>query len=342
MTMITEILIDQLATLGLSSGLATFTAYLVFTLAILLFILAVAPLYVWGMRKIMAHVQHRTGPYRVGPFGLLQPLADGIKLIGKEDIQPTGADTFSWKLAVYVLVVPLLVAFLFLPWHPGWVVSNVATGILLVLAIAAISPVGEVLAGWGSNNKYSVLGGLRAAALDVAYEVPLVLTAAGIVLLTGTLSMEGIVVAQDSIWFFLVQPIGLFIFFVGGVAQIGIAPIDLAEAESEFVAGFHTEYSGMRFGMLFLSLFTNIILIAALIAVLFFGGWQGPFFDGVWWFLLKTIVISVFLFVTWFTLPRVKIDQFMTFGWKVLFPLALINIVIAALAAYFFGFGGVA
>ncbi len=340
--MITDLLSEQLAALGLPEGWALFATYLLLTLAVLLFVLAVAPLYVWGMRKIMGHIQHRTGPYRVGPFGLLQPLADGIKLVGKEDIQPAGVDPFSWKLAVYVLVVPLLIVFLFLPWHPGWVVSNVGTGILLVLAVAAISPVGEVLAGWGSNNKYSILGGLRAAALDVAYEVPLVLVAAGVVLLTGSLSMEGIVLAQESMWFFLVQPVGLFIFLVAGVAQIGVAPIDLAEAESEFVAGFHTEYSGMRFGMLFLSLFANIMLIGALTAVLFFGGWQGPFFDGVWWFLLKTFLISGFIFVIWFTLPRVRIDQFMTFGWKVLFPLALINLVIAAVASHFLGIGGIA
>lgn len=339
---IVDTLADLLAGLGLSGTWASFASYLVFTLAVLGFVLAIAPLYVWMMRKIMGHVQHRTGPYRVGPFGLLQPLADGIKLVGKEDIQPAGADLFSWKLAVYVLLVPLLVVFLFLPWHPGWVVSNVGTGILLVLAIGAISPVGEVLAGWGSNNKYSVLGGLRAAALDVAYEVPLVITAAAVVLMTGTLSMEGIVAAQDSIWFFLVQPLGLFIFFVAGIAQIGIAPIDLAEAESEFVAGFHTEYSGMRFGMMFLSLFANVILIGALTAVLFFGGWQGPFLDGVWWFLLKTFVISAFLFTTWFTLPRVRIDQFMNFGWKVLFPMSLVNLVIAAVAAHLLGLGGVA
>jgi len=339
---IMQTLIDQLAGLGLGGGGATFVAYLVGTLAVLGFVLAIGPLYVWMMRKIMGHIQHRTGPYRVGPFGLLQPLADGIKLVGKEDIKPAGADEFSWKLAVYVLLIPLLVVFLFLPWHPGWVVSNVGTGILLVLAIGAISPVGEVLAGWGSNNKYSVLGGLRAAALDVAYEVPLVITAAAVVLLTGTLSMEGIVAAQDSLWFVLVQPLGLFIFLVAGVAQIGIAPIDLAEAESEFVAGFHTEYSGMRFGMMFLSLFANIILIGALTSVLFLGGWQGPFFDGVWWFLLKTIVVSAFLFTTWFTLPRVRIDQFMTFGWKVLFPMSLLNLVIAAVAAHVLGIGGVA
>lgn len=334
---------DQLiefATPYLGGAWAMLAVYLALTLAVLLFVLAVAPLYVWLMRKIMARIQHRIGPYRVGPFGLLQPLADGIKLVAKEDVKPAAVDDFTWKLAVYVLLVPVLVVFLFLPWHPGWVVSNVGTGILLVLAVAAISPVGEVIAGWGSNSKYSMLGGLRAAALDVAYEVPLVIAAASVVLISGTLSMEGIVQAQDGLWFFIVQPLGLFIFFVAGVAQIGIAPIDLAEAESEFVAGFHTEYSGMRFGMLFLTLFANVILVAALTSVLFFGGWQGPFLDGVWWFLLKTFIISAFLFVTWFTLPRVRIDQFMNLGWKVLFPLSLLNLVIAALASHYLGIGG--
>ncbi len=316
---------------------APLLVYLALTLAVLLFVLAVAPLYVWGMRKTMAHIQHRVGPDRVGPFGLLQVLADGIKLVSKEDVQPAGVDKFSWSLAVYVLLIPTLVVFLFLPWHDGLVISNVGTGILLVLAVGAIGPVGEVLAGWGSNSKYSMLGGLRAAALDVAYEVPLVLSAAAVVLLTGTFSMEGIVHAQENLWFFVVQPIGLFIFLVAGLAKIGIAPIDLPEAESEFVAGFHTEYSGMRFGLLFLTLFANVMLISALTVVLFFGGWQGPFFDGAWWFLLKMAIVSVFLFVTWFTMPRVRIDQFMNLGWKVLFPLALVNLVIAAIASVYLG-----
>lgn len=320
-------------------ALANVIVYLVLTVAVLAFVFAVAPLYVWLMRKIMAHVQHRTGPFRVGPFGLLQPLADGIKLATKEDIVPAGVDRFAWALAVYVLLIPVLVVYLFLPWHDGFVVADVGTGIILVLAVGAISPLGEILAGWGSNNKYSVLGGIRAAALDVAYEVPLVISAASVVLLAGTMSMEGIVEAQHSVWFFVVQPIGLFIFAVAGLAKIGIAPIDLPEAESELVAGFHTEYSGMRFGMLFLTVFANIILIAALTAVLFFGGWQAPFglFDGAWWFLFKIVLFSVFIFVTWFTLPRFRIDQFLAYGWKVLFPLSLVNLVIAAAVAKNFG-----
>jgi NADH-quinone oxidoreductase subunit H len=435
-----ETILESLAPGMASNPWALLATYLALTLATLGFVLAVAPGYVWLMRKIMAHVQHRTGPYRVGPFGLLQPVADGIKLISKEDIKPAGVDEFSWSLAVYVLLIPVLVVFLFLPWHQGILVADATTGIILVLAVAAISPVGEVLAGWGSNNKYSLLGGLRAAAMDVAYEVPLVLAAASVILLSGTMSMDGIVQAQSDAWFFVVQPIGLFIFMVGGLAKIGVAPVDLAEAESEFVAGFHTEYSGMRFGLLFLTLFANIILVAALASVLFLGGWQGPsatmgfviailsllalgglanvgalddeplvytiftfiaaailvgtgvnaladlsgivdyagyaltlaaggfalvlplrhqpgwflptlgllavggavgwligpyvVMDGVWWFLLKTIVLSVFLFTTWFTLPRVRVDQFLNLGWKVLFPLALLNMVIAGLVAY--------
>jgi NADH-quinone oxidoreductase subunit H len=327
-------LIDQLAPVAGQSW-ATVLVYLALSLATVLFVLAVAPGLVWGMRKVMGHIQHRTGPYRVGPFGLLQPVADGIKLVSKEDIMPEGADEFSWKLAVYVLPVPVFIVFLFMPWHPGFIVSDVSTGIILLLAVAAISPVGEIMAGWGSNNKYSILGGLRAAAMDVAYEVPLVLAAASVVILTGTMEMQAIVEAQEGMWFFVIQPIGLFIFLIAGLAKIGVAPVDLAEAESEFVAGFHTEYSGMRFGLLFLTLFANIILVAALTSILFLGGWQAPFglFDGVWWFLLKTLVVAVFLLTTWFTLPRVRVDQFMNLGWKLLFPLALLNMVIAAVIA---------
>jgi NADH-quinone oxidoreductase subunit H len=205
-----EWLTAQLAPL-VGQSWAVLVVYLALSAATIGFVLAAAPGLVWGMRKVMGHVQHRTGPYRVGPFGLLQPVADGIKLVSKEDIVPAGVDEFSWKLAVYVLPVPVFIVFLFIPWHPGFVVSNVATGIVLLLAVAAISPVGEVLAGWGSNNKYSVLGGLRAAAMDVAYEVPLVLAAASVVILTGSMEMQAIVEAQQGVWFFLVQPIGLAI-----------------------------------------------------------------------------------------------------------------------------------
>ncbi len=321
----------------LGQSWATFLIYLVGAVACLLLVLAIAPLYVWGMRKIMARIQHRVGPTRVGPFGLLQVLADGIKMVAKEDVRPAAVDKFTWSLAVYVLLVPVLVLFLFIPWHQGVVVSDVTTGIVLVLALAAVSPVGEILAGWGSNNKYSMLGGIRAAALDVAYEVPLVISAAGVILLTAltgdaTMQLDGIVQAQvDGIWFVFLQPLGFFIFIVAGLAKIGIAPIDLPEAESELVAGFHTEYSGMRFGMLFLTLFANIFLISALTVVLFLGGWHGPLFSGFWWFAAKIVIVSVFFFVTWFTLPRVRIDHFLNVGWKWLFPLSLLNLIIAAL-----------
>lgn len=331
-----DFLVDLAAGL-VGEAAATILVYFLLTLAVFAFVLAVAPLYVWGMRKIMAHVQHRVGPYRVGPFGLLQPLADGIKLATKEDIIPGGVDRFTWSLAVYMLLIPVLVVFLFLPWNQGLVVANVGTGIILVLAIGAISPLGEILAGWGSNNKYSILGGIRAAALDVAYEVPLVIAAASVVLVAGTMNMEGIVEAQSTLWFALVMPIGFFIFIVAGLAKIGIAPIDLPEAESELVAGFHTEYSGMRFGMLFLTVFANIILISALTVTLFLGGWQGPIIDGFHWFMLKLVLVSVFILVTWFTLPRIRIDQFLSMGWKVLFPLSLVNLVMAAIVAKQFG-----
>lgn len=236
-------------------------------------VLVIVPGYVWGMRKIMADIQSRHGPTRVGPFGLLQTLADGLKLMTKEDVVPARADKFGFALAPYVMIVPVLLAFAPLPWSGGVILANVGAGILLILAIGAISPLGEVLAGWSSNNKYSLYGGLRAAAMDVSYEVPMVISAVAVVLLAGTLNTQGIVAAQQPWWFFVLQPLGVVIFFASAIAKIGVVPLDLPEAESELVAGYFTEYSGMRFGVFFLALFANIFLMSAITVTLFFGGW---------------------------------------------------------------------
>ncbi|MGQ0536980.1 MAG: NADH-quinone oxidoreductase subunit NuoH [Methanobacteriota archaeon] len=300
-----------------------------------------APIMVWGMRKIMAHIQHRSGPMRVGPHGLLQPMADGIKMITKEDVIPAAADRWGFNLVPYLLFVPAVVAFAPLPFGSGLIVTNVAVGVILILALTAISPLGEIIAGWASNNKYSLYGGLRAAALDVSYEVPMLISAVAVVLLAGSMSTIDIVEAQTQAkifgviprWFVFLQPIGMFIFFAAGLAKIGVVPMDLPEAESELVQGYLTEFSGMRFGLVFIPVFAGIFLISGLTVTLYFGGWSGPFLPGILWFLVKTGLFATFVFVVWFTLPRVRIDQFLGLCWKVFFPLSLVNLAIAAFFA---------
>jgi NADH-quinone oxidoreductase subunit H len=263
------------ALVGLHPGEATLLvlSQLILAVLIILLVLTVVPGFVWGMRKIMADIQSRHGPTRVGPFGILQVLADGLKMMAKEDIVPTRADRFGFLLAPFVMIVPVLLAFAPLPWSGGVILGNIGAGILFILAVGAISPLGEVLAGWSSNNKYAMYGGLRAAAMDVSYEIPMILSAVAVVFLAGTLNTQGIVAAQQPWWFFLLQPIGVVVFFVSAMAKIGVVPLDLPEAESELVAGYFTEYSGMRYGVFMLALFANIFLMSAVTVTLFFGGW---------------------------------------------------------------------
>jgi NADH-quinone oxidoreductase subunit H len=304
----------------------------------------------------------RIGPNRVGPFGLFQLVADGLKLVTKEDIIPARADRRLFRLVPYIAVVPFVMAFAPLPWASGLVFGNVGAGILFVVGISAISPLAEITAGWASNNKYAIYGGVRAAALDFSYEIPMVLAVVGVVILSGTPNTNGIVEAQRDVWFFLPQILGLFIFFAAALAKAGLVPTDLAEAESELVAGYATEYSGMRYGLLYVVLFANVLFISALVATLFLGGWLSPLGDlhgatllgwgglpavpvpalvawvlgdGLVWFLLKTVFVCFVIFWLWLTLPRVRIDQYLNLAWKVMFPLALVNLVIAALVRWF-------
>ncbi|HVL47573.1 MAG TPA: NADH-quinone oxidoreductase subunit NuoH [Candidatus Thermoplasmatota archaeon] len=309
------------------------------------FVLGVGGIMSYVMRKIMARIQTRLGPNRVGPFGLLQFLADGIKFMSKEDVIPSRADPWGFRIAPYLAIVPIIVAFVPLPFSNQVIVSDLSVGILFILAISAVAPIGEIVAGWASNNKYSMYGAMRAAALDVAYEIPLILSAIAVVMLAGTMSTTGIALAQHHLWFILLQPLGALIFFVAALAKAGVVPTDLPESESELVAGYFTEYSGMKFGVFFVGVLANIVFISALTVLLYFGGWTMPFLPtgGSWlWNLVGILVflakVAVFVFIvlaTWFTLPRVRADQFLSIGWKVLFPLSVVNLVVAVAEVYF-------
>ncbi len=311
--------------------------------AVVVAVLLLLPLpLVWLERKIAGHIQQRPGPMRVGWHGLLQPVADGIKLLIKEDHIPSDADRFLFKIAPVVALVPPFVVFVAIPFgEPVEVfgtqlmlsLSNMNVGLLFILAISGIGIFGIILAGWASNSKYSVLGSLRAIAQMISYEIPMAFSVIGVVMLSNSMNMMDIVSAQKNLWNVVYQPIGFFVFFVSGLAEAQRIPFDLPEAEGDLGAGYHTEYSGIRFSLFMLSEYLVVVFLGFLNVILFFGGWHGapPFVPETVWLLLKVaFFIWVFMWFR-FTFPRYRYDQLMAIGWKVLLPLALLNILISGL-----------
>jgi len=304
--------------------------WLLFTVVIIVFVLTMVMGAIYIERRGMGRLQSRLGPNRTGPFGLLQPVADAIKVLIKEDIVPNTADKLVHWLAPVVAFAPALMIFAVVPFQDGALLADLNIGILYVVAISSVSTVGVFMAGWGSSNKYSLLGAMRNVAAVVSYEIPLVLAVLGVVMLAGSLSMNAIVLAQD-VPFILLQPLGFLLFFAAGCAEINRSPFDLMEADSEIVAGFHTEYSGMKFAMFYLVEYAEAIAISAIITTLFLSGWRGPILPPWLWFVIK--VFAVFFVMVWTrsTLPRVRIDQLMALAWKFFFPAALINLIITAI-----------
>lgn len=300
----------------------------IFILALLFIMLSLAGGLTWIERRLLAVWQDRLGPNRVGPFGSLQPVADGIKLFTKEDWIPPFADKPVFVLAPAIIMVAVLMAFVVVPFAPGLVLVDLNIAVLFFLAMTSLTVYSIVLGGWSSNNKYSLLGGLRAAAQLLSYEVFLGLSITGTVMLAGSFRLTDIVEAQRGLWFVIPQFFGFVLFLIAGVAETHRLPFDLPEAETELGAGFHTEYSGMKFGMFFIGEYLGMILISAMITVLFFGGWHGPFLPPIIWFLLKTSFFLGFFILLRAALPRPRIDQLMSFGWKVLLPLSLINLLV--------------
>ena len=284
-------------------------------------------------RKVAGFVQRRPGPYEVGPQGLLQPLADAVKLIGKQLFTPSGADKLLFWMAPILSFLPVLLLFLPIPFGPVATGMEMDLGLLLILAFAGLNVLALCLAGWGSNNKWGILGAARAVAQSIAYEIPLLLSVLAVAFMTGSLNLTTVVEGQGGWpwqWNAVVQPLAFIIYFVSALGETNRAPFDLPEAESELTAGFHTEYSGMGFGLFFLAEYANMIVVCSVAAALFLGGWQGPFFDGAWWFLAKVyILLLVMIWLRW-TYPRVRFDQLLNINWKWLMPLALLNLFITA------------
>lgn len=276
----------------------------------------------WVERKVSGHMQRRIGPKEVGPFGLIQAIADGIKLLGKDIITPENVKRPLYFLAPIVIFIPVLVSFVVIPFDSFLQVKDINVGILVIFAFSSLSVLSLVLAGWGSNNKYSVIGAMRSVAQNIAYEIPLLLALLPVILMCNSFSLRDVVEAQKGIWFVLYHPIPFLIYFIAGVAETNRTPFDLAEAESELVAGFHTEYSGMRFALFFLAEYSNIFIICAIATTFFLGGYQGPILPGIIWFFIKTYVLA--FVIVWFrwTFPRVRFDQLLNFSWKVLIPVS--------------------
>jgi NADH-quinone oxidoreductase subunit H len=291
---------------------------------------------VYFERKVIARMQDRIGPNRVGPFGILQPVADAVKLLTKEDIIPAGADKLLFALSPIIVLGASLMIWAVVPFAPGLAVTDLNVAVLYVIAMSGLPSIGFVMAGWASDNKYSLLGGMRAAAQFVSYEIPGILAVLVPVMLAQSMSLQGIANAQANglwfIFFFPIGPLAFLIFLISGTAESNRTPFDLVEAESEIIAGFHTEYSGMRFALFFLAEYANVFVISALGTVFFLGGWDGPILPPYIWFMGK---VSVLIFVFfWFrgTLPRLRYDQLMHFAWKRLFPMALANVAVTAFA----------
>ncbi|HXR74681.1 MAG TPA: NADH-quinone oxidoreductase subunit NuoH [Bryobacteraceae bacterium] len=295
---------------------------------VLIVALTIAAGLIWLERRLLALWQDRYGPNRVGPFGLFQVMADMIKIFFKEDWIPPFADKTIFVIAPAIIMVTVLMSFAVLPIAPGIVVSDLNVGVLFILAMSSLGVYSVALAGWSSDNKYSLLGALRAAAQMLSYEVFMGLSIMGVVLLAGSFNLVQIIDAQRGLWFVIPQFLGFVLFLIAGVAETRRLPFDLPEAESELVAGFHSEYSGMKFGMFFVGEYLGITLISSLIAILFLGGWLGPILPPIVWFLLKTFLLICFFILLRASLPRPRFDQLMTWGWKVMLPLAVANLLV--------------
>lgn len=323
---------------------------LVKVVAILGVMLGVVAYLTYAERKVAGHIQVRPGPNLVGPWGLFQPFADILKLLLKEELIPDGANKILFHVAPILAVTPALTTFAVVPIGPGFTLTDVNVGLLVFLAMSSLGVYALTLAGWSSNNKYALLGGLRSSAQMISYELALGLSTIGVVLLAGSLSLVSIVRAQQGVfhlgplplphWFVFSQPLAFVIFLVCAFAETNRAPFDLPEGESELVGGFHTEYSSMKWAMFFLGEYMNMLTISAILVTLFLGGWNGPWLPETWkflWFFAKLFaLVFLFMWVRW-TFPRLRYDQLMTLGWKVLLPLALLNVLATAGAVWWLG-----
>lgn len=316
---------------------ADLTMDIIGIIMVILIIVLAALVLILLERKIAGWTSQRPGPNRLGPRGWFQTIADALKLMGKEDVTPAGADKFLFKIAPMIIFALPMMTLAIIPFGNGMAPINLNLGIFYFLAISAISTLAFLMAGWASDNKYSLLGGMRVVAQMISYEIPLIFSLLGVVMITQSFNLMNIVKAQQTLPFIFLQPLAFVIYIIAGIAEVNRAPFDLVEADQEIVAGPFTEYSGLRWGLFFLGEYGNMTAVAALAATVFLGGWQGPaILPGYVWFFLKMgIIIFIMMWVRW-TFPRIRVDHLMHLAWKVLLPLALLNIVLTGLGIYIY------
>lgn len=317
--------------LGFNNFFTDLVMALVYFVVIAALVTANIIIILWMDRRVASFFQERLGPNRVGPFGLLQSVNDAVKLVGKESIIPKAADKTVYKLAPLLIFTVTIMLYAVLPYGKGMSAVNVNVGILYFAAVSSTTTIAILMAGWGSNNKYSLIGGMRTVAQVISYEIPMVFSMLGIVMLSGSMNLSEIVTSQKSIWYILLQPVAFIIFIISALAELNRAPFDMTEAEQEIIAGYHTEYSGMRFALFFMAEYANLFSVAALGVTLFLGGWQGPILPSWLWFMGKVYaLIFLIMWLRW-TFPRIRIDKMMKLNWKFLIPLSIANVFITGL-----------
>jgi NADH-quinone oxidoreductase subunit H len=332
---IAEWLRSMMAGWGFSDGLITFVLVLLGVVVVASFVLLLDILLVWVERKVVARLQDRLGPNRLGPFGLIQPLADVIKLLIKEDIAPEGHDRVVYNLAPILALATVLIVWAVIPFGPNIVGADINVGVLFIVAAGSLGILSIIMAGWASNNKYALLGAFRTIAVMVSFEIPMVIVLLVPVILARTMAISGIVEAQN-IWYIVLSPLAALIFLLAAQAELGRAPFDLSEAESEIVAGFHIEYTGMKFGLFYAGELLHALTFGAIFAVLFLGGWRGPGVEaapilGVFYLFLKSFLIYFVIMWIKYSMPRIRIDHMLSFCWKFLTPLALALVIVIAI-----------
>lgn len=308
-------------------------------LCVILIVLVNVIVLIWLERKISGFIQQRLGPNRLGPFGAFQTVADAIKLLTKEDIIPSRTDKLIFMTAPLLFIAIAVILYCVLPLGDGMVVVDLNVGLLFFISVGSLSTICLLMAGWGSNNKWSLMGAMRAVAQMVSYEIPLAFALLGVVMIAGSLNLSDIVAAQSNVWFICLQPIAFIVYFIAATAELNRGPFDMPEAEQELTAGAYTEYTGMRWALFFLAEYTNLVAVSCLCATVFFGGWQGPWLPSWLWIIIKTyIIMLVFMWLKW-TLPRIRMDHLMGFSWKFLILVALANVLVTGTGILIFNGG---
>lgn len=328
---ITDWIKGLISVLGIPNALISIIMSLVYFIGIVTFVLLNAMYLIYLERKFCGFLQQRLGPNRFGPRGILQSVADVVKLLGKEDIVPSKADKLVFVMASLLVMVPALLIYAVLPFGKNMIAVNLNLGLFYFLAISGTASIPILMAGWGSNNKYSLLGGMRVVAQMISYEIPMIFSLLGVVMISGSLNLTEIMEAQHKVWFIFLQPVAFIVYLIAATAELNRAPFDLPEGEQEIVAGPFTEYSGMRFALFFLAEYTNMFAVSALTVTLFLGGASGPILPSWIWFILKTyVIVLLFMLVRW-TFPRFRLDHMMSLNWKYLIPISLINILLTGI-----------